>query len=364
MSDCTEVFPKRVFLYGRIISGLLFVIFCCFGCTDAEVAVEDDARRTLTILNWEDYMDMNVVHAFEKKYKITVEFEYYENEDEMVSLLISNPGEYDLIIASGSKVESLITQKLIMPIQKENIENISSISYPFNTSPSPRIQEYSVPFLWGTTGIAVNREMVKEDYPGWDILFDERYAGKIDMLNDIQENFAPALKIIGASINSTDEEELSAAADLLREQKKIIHGYFDPFTMQDHLEEGSVAVAYIYSGDCYMAMEKNENIEYIIPDTGAPIWVDCWVIPTAAPNVRDAHAFIDFVLEPKNIAEISNYVWYANMVPDSVPYLNPELLNTPMIYLDEDLMSQCEFYEPLSVFTNAFMNKVWVDLQQ
>ena len=360
----TVIFFKNSFMYGKIISGMLFLTFCCFGCADTEVAPQDDSGRTLSILNWENYMDMNVVHAFEETYDIDVEFEYYESEDEMVSLLISNQGEYDLVIASGSMVESLITRKLIMPIQKESIENSSLVVYSFRTFPSPRIQEYSVPFLWGTTGIAVNREQVKDKNPGWDILFDERYAGKIDMLNDIQENFSPALKVVGASIKSTDEDDLLAAEEVLKEQKNIINGYFDPLTIQHHLEEGSVSVAYIYSGDCYIAMEENENIEYIIPDSGAPIWMDCWVIPIAAPHALDAHAFIDFILEPENIAQISNYLWYANTVRDSISYLNPELLNTPMIYLEEELMNRCEYYEPLSVSTNAFMNKVWADLQQ
>ncbi|MBN1883428.1 MAG: spermidine/putrescine ABC transporter substrate-binding protein [Deltaproteobacteria bacterium] len=309
-------------------------------------------------------MDMNVVRDFEETYHIDVIFEYYGSENEMVSLLMSNQGEYDLVVASGTMVESLIAQKLIMPIQKGRMENISKISYLFRTSPSSSIQEYSVPFLWGTTGIAVNREQVKDENPGWEILFDERYAGKIDMLNDIQEDFSPALKIFGASINSDDEGDLSAAEELLLEQKKIVNGYFDPITIQDHLEEGSIAVAYIYSGDCYMAMEKNKDIEYVIPDSGAPIWLDCWVIPSAAPHVGDAHTFIDFVLGPENIAQISNYVWNANTVRDSMSYLNPELLQTPMIYLDEELMSRCEYYEPLSVSRNIFMNRVWAELQQ
>jgi spermidine/putrescine transport system substrate-binding protein len=350
--------------FWRAISILLLLTFCCFGCTDTEDISGNDPDRTLSILNWEDYIDMNVVHDFEETYGITVEFEYYENEDEMVSLLISNQGKYDLAVASGSVVESLITRKLIMPIQKENIENLSGIYYPFRATPSPEIQDYSVPFLWGTTGIAVNRERVKDEHPGWDILFDERYAGEIDMLKDMQEDFSVALKAIDVSINSTDEADLSAAAEKLREQKRILNGYFDPITIQDHLKEGSISIAHIYSGDCYVAMEENEQIEYIIPDSGAPIWMDCWVITSAAPNVRDACLFLDFILRPENIAQISNYLWYANTIKDSTQYLNPELLNTPMIYLDEGLMGRCEYYEPLSISTRTFMNRVWVDLQK
>lgn len=364
MSVHTMIPFKKYFVFMRLISVLLLLILSCAGCADTGIPSQDDSVRELSILNWESYMDENVVRAFEETYGIDVVFEYYGSENEMVSRLVSNQGKYDLAIASGSMVEALISQKLVMPIQKERITHISGISYLFRTSPSSRIQEYAVPFLWGTTGIAVNREQVKDEKPGWEILFDERYAGEIDMLNDIQEDFSPALKILGASINSSDEGELSAAEELLKKQKNILNGYFDPITIQNHLEKGTVAVAYIYSGDCYVAMEKNESIEYIIPDSGAPIWMDCWVIPTAAPHVDDAHTFIDFILEPENIAQISNYLWYANVVQDSVPYLNQELLNTPTIYLDEELMSRCEYYEPLTASRNAFMNRVWADLHQ
>ena len=354
----------RGFVSIVIVTLLLPGMFLFFGCAKEEPVKENELSETLTILNWEDYIEMDVVKEFEDKYNVNVVFVYYENEDEMISLVQSNPESYDLVIASGSVVKKMQNLRLIDKIEKENIPNLSKVDVKFTNSPFDKNLEYSIPYLWGTSGVTVNRKYVKDEEIGWEILFDKRYAGKIDMLDDIQENFAPPLKILGVSINANDEETLEKARGLLMEQRGIIRGYFDAYEIQKHLEDGTVYVAYHYSGDTYMAMEKNEDLEFIVPKEGSPIWIDNWVIPTNAKNKYTAEVFVNFVLMPKNIAKISNYVWYANPVPESREFLNEELLSSEDIYISDDILKKCEYYVPLESQTNIFMNKVWSELKR
>lgn len=347
-----------------LISLLVFTSISFSGCKKDEKQEILKLDDTLTVLIWEEYILMDVVEEFEAEYGVEVIFEYFDNEDEMISLVQSSPESYDLVIASGSVVETLVRLRLLYEIEKEHIPNLSKVDRSFANPPFDMEGDYSVPYMWGTSGIAVNRKYVFDENIDWGILFDDKYAGKIDMLDDIQENFAPALKLVGASINSIDDDELNQALDLLLNQKEIIRGYFNSFEVQKHLEDGSTYVAYLYSGDTFMAAEKNEDIEYIVPESGAPIWMDNWVIPATSNRKYTAEVFINFILKPQNIARISNFLWYANAVSESKEYLSEELLNSKCIYISDDLLDECEYYKPLGNKVNKFMNKVWFELRK
>jgi len=318
--------------------------------------------ETLTILNWENYIEMDVVGSFEEKFGVKVIIETFDNEDEMISLVRSNPGKYDLAVTSGSIVKIMIGTGLLAPVNKDNIPNIAGVDPEFTNTPNDPGMRFSVPYLWGTSGIAVNRRYVSDATIDWAILFDERYSGRIDMLNDIQEDLAPALKLCGLSINARDKADLVRAEGILKKQRRIIRGYFDTQTILEHLRNGSTHVAFIYSGDVLDIAEENPDIEYNVPPSGAPIWLDNWVIPATSKNRNTAETFINYVLEPENIAAISNGDCYANAVSSSKPYLNKELLESRSIYLSADLLAKCEYYLPPDEETNQFFNRVWYEL--
>ena len=319
---------------------------------------------SITLLNWENYIDMGVVGAFEKEFGVKVNLEYFENEDEMLALVQSNPEKYDLTVASGNIVKMLIDLRLITTIDRGHIPNASLIDPEFAAPPYDPGGEYCVPYLWGTTGIAVNRRFVKEREIDWGILFDNKYAGKIEMLDDAQEDVAAAFKRLGYSINTRDVGQLEEAEKLLRAQRKIIRGYFSTTEIQNHLIENACWVAYLYSGDTFLAAEKNPDIVYHVPVSGAPIWMDNWVIPATSNNREIAEVFIDYVLRPENIAKISSFVWYANAVSSSKRYLDKKLSESGEIYLAPALLSKCEYYVPLDEETNRFLNRLWYDLKR
>jgi spermidine/putrescine-binding protein len=340
---------------------LLFCLVIPGGCS-RDNTQPPRLSNTLTILNWEDYIEMRVVKSFEKQFGVAVTIKTFASEDEMISMVRSDPGKYDLAVASGSVVTIMAETGLLAPIDTKNIPNISGVDPKFSHTPSDPGMRFSVPYLWGTSGIAVNRRYVTAGTIEWSILFDERYAGRIDMLNDIQEDFAPALKVAGRSINSRDGGDLTRAEEILKRQRPIIRGYFDSRQIQEHLLDGSAYIAFIYSGDALEVAQKYPNIEYNVPPSGAPIWLDSWVIPATSSNKATAEAFINYVLDPVNIAAISNRLWYANAVSLSKPYLNKELLESESIYLPSHLLTKCEYYLPPDEETNQFYNRVWYEL--
>jgi spermidine/putrescine transport system substrate-binding protein len=293
---------------------------------------------------------------------VKVVIKTFANEDEMIGLLQSDPGKYDLAVASESIVKTMTHLGLIAAIDKKNIPNISGVDPKFSNSPGDPGMLFSVAYLWGTSGIAVNRRYVTTDAVDWPILFDGRYANRIEMLKDIQEDFAPALKVVGRSINTRKKEDLMMAEDILRKQRRIIRGCFDSQEIQNHLLDGSTYVAFLYSGDSLKVAEADPNIEYVVPPSGSPIWLDSWLIPATSGNKNTAEAFINYVLRPENIARISNHLWYANAVSSSNRYLNKELLQSPSIYLPAPLLAKCEYYLPLDETTNQYFNKVWYEL--
>lgn len=355
--------PKAASRHGVIVISLLVLICLAAqtGCSSQDDR-ESKPAGTLTILNWEDYIEIGVVKSFEEQFGVTVVVKTFTNEDEMISLVQSNPGVYDLAVASGSVVRILIETGLIAPIGKQNIPNISGVDPEFSNTPDDPTMAYSVPYLWGTSGIAFNRRHITADTIDWEILFDERYTGRIDMLNDIQEDFAPALKVIDRSINTRDTKDLIQAEAILKKQRRIIRGYFDSQEIQEHLLDGSTHIALIYSGDGLRVAEQNPDIHYVVPPSGAPIWLDSWVIPATSANKDTAEAFINYILEPETIAVISNEFWYANAVSASKRYLNTELLHSGSIYLTPELLARCEYYLPPDEQTNQFFNRVWYEL--
>lgn len=342
----------------------ILIVLCAFvmsGCSP-DSGRQRGLSDTLTVLNWENYIEMGVVKSFEEQNGVTVIIETFANEDEMIGRVLSNPGKYDLAVASGSVVTTMVETGLLAPIDTGNIPGISGIDPGFTNTPADPGMRFSVPYLWGTSGIAVNRRHVAAETIDWAILFDGRYAGRIDMLNDIQEDFAPALKILGSSINSNDKETLMRAERMLKKQRPIIRGYFDSPEIQEHLMDGSTLIAFIYSGDGLTVAERNPDIEYVVPPSGAPIWLDSWVIPSTSKNKRTAEAFIDHILNPDNIAAISNYLWYANAVSSSKPHLNKKLRESQSIYPPAPILAKCEYYLAPDEQTNRFYNRVWYEL--
>lgn len=346
---------------------VLCVLFA-WGAKNNAVASEKTLSKVLNVYNWEDYFGPTTLSDFEKKFGVKVNLETFEDEEEMVSCLQSHPEKYDIIIASGAEIRELVKMRLLVEIDIENIPNLKNIEPKFRNPHYDPGHRHSVPYLWGTTGIVVNRTLIKDKEDSWSILWNSKYKGKIAMLNNPEEVIGAALKYLRYSVNTNDPSKLDEARKKLFDQSPLVAGYLDCITLREKLISNELWAAQIYSGEGMFAVDKNEALEYIIPKEGASIWVDCLAIPRDAKHKYTAEIFVNYILDPKVSAEIANYLWYANCNQAARAYTQEEILKSPFLYPSKKILKNCEFFQPIGTAeeekgARQILNRIWSELR-
>ena len=282
----------------------------------------------------------------------------------MLSTIQSDPTKYDIVIASDIIVREMINMKLLAPIDIKNIPNSKNIAEEFKNPSYDAGNKYSVSYLWGTSGLAINRKYIREQEPSWAILWNPEYKGKISMLNNMQDVIAAALKYSGYSANSVNSAELEKAKELLLKQKPLLRGYEDSIIIMNDLISEKLWAGHVYSGDGSFAAAENENIEYLIPKEGGFVWVDNLLIPVGAQHKYTAEVFINYMLRPDVSAKIANYLWYANTNEAARKFTNPEILEDASLYPSEEVKKKLEFPGYFSADPSiAIYNQIWSLLQ-
>jgi len=348
---------------------LLFELgFICILCVTGCVEVEDrnPEQTELIIYNWEDYLgpDESLLTSFEDKYNVNITLYTFGDEEEMIAELQSNPTKYDLIVTSDSIISDLAGANGLAELNKNNIPNIVNIDPDYLDLPFDPDNTYSIPYFYGTTGVAYNTSFYEKDIDSWGVLFDANYSGNITMLNNQYEVVGAALKYLGYPLNSENLSQLAEAEALLLEQKNIIQGYETSVDIEEKLVNGEVMMAHLYVGEAMKAAEENENITYIIPKEGAPIWIDCFAIPSGSQHKENAELFINYVLTPEISAEIIEYQWTASPNKEALKLVDDEFLNDPWIFPSEDILEKCEYFIALHGSIVNEYNRIWSELQE
>ena len=319
------------------------------------------AQQVLNIYNWAEYVPDDVIRDFQREYGIRVIYNVYSNNEELHARLRAGATGYDLIFPSDYIVPVLVEEGLLQEIPHEAIPNLAYVDEQFLDPPFDPGNRYTVPYLWGTTGIGVNTRFVKEEIDSWEALWDPKYRGRIAMLNDPREVFAVALKLLGYSANTRDLEALQEARDLLIEQKPLVLTY-DSDNTNHLLAAGEVWMAHGYSGDVLMAADVNPDIVYVVPKEGGIMWMDVMAIPKGARNVDAALKFIDFILRPDVSARLTQVIHYPNPNRGAHEYLDPEVLSDPAIYPPQDVMERMEWIEDLGELAPV-VDRLWTEVK-
>ena len=271
----------------------------------------------LALYNWSEYIDPDLITAFEEEHDVTVTEDFYPSNEELVAR-IQEGAQFDLIVPSDYMVGIMIEEELIRPLDKEALPNLENLADRFASDlPYDPEGDYSVPYQWGTTGLGVNVDELGEDFPrSWSLVFDpevsQQYAGQITMLDDPRETMGAALKYLGYSLNSTSEDELAEAEALVAD-----------------------AVG---------------RLEYFVPEEGGTVWVDNMAVPTSASSPCTAHAFMNFLLDAERGAQLTNWNYYASPNEAAEEFIEPEVLEDPAIYPDDELNERLEFIEDTGDF--------------
>lgn len=303
---------------------------------------ENKLSNRLNVYNWPYYVAEGTIPKFEKEFGVKVIYDNYSSNEELLAKLQAGASGYDLIFPSDYMVGIMKEEGLIEELDMANIPNFKHIDKKFRDLPFDPKNKYSIPYLWGTTGIGVNTEKVANTVDSWKYLWDEKYKGRISMLDDMRGIANPALKLLGYSINTTDPKKIEEAKQMLIRQKPLVKMYTSD-TYVEFLKSGDIWLAQSYSGDVFQVMKENKSMNYIIPKEGSDIWVDNMCIPKGAKSKYTAEVFINYLLRPEVSAEISNFTWYANPNKASHEYIKPNIMNNPSIYPSEEVLEKCEF---------------------
>ena len=360
---------KAMRTFKRVASGfavLLILIglgFGIFGVRQESV--------TLNVYNWGQYIadgsdgSMEVIAEFEKRYPhIKVNYSTYDSNEIMYSKLSNGGITVDLIIPSDYMIARMIQENMLLPLDFDNIPNYQYIDEDFkNTAYDPE-NIYSVPYTWGTVGLLYNTKYVsEEDVTGWELLWNDKYAGKILTFGNSRDAFGIAQFMLGYDINTTDKAELDACAELLKKQKPVLQQYVmdEIFAIMQNEEAW---IAPYYAGDCLTMMGENENLDFFLPGhQGFNMFIDAMCIPTCAKEKEAAELFINFLCEPEIAAANMDWICYGTPLSAAKEFMDPETVSDPVTYPDEEALANGSSFAYLPEETSRYMESLFMDVR-
>jgi len=278
---------------------------------------------------------------------------------------LSNGGiTVDVIIPSDYMIARMIEEDMLLPLDFDNIPNYQYIDEAFrNTSYDPE-NRYSVPYTWGTVGILYNTKYVDEaDVTGWELLWNEDYAGKILMFGNSRDAFGIAQYSLGYDVNTTDKAQLQECAQLLKKQKPVLQQYvMDEIfaTMQN--EEAWIAP--YYAGDCLTMMGENENLAFYLPeDQGFNLFIDAMCIPTCAQEKEAAELFINFLCDPEIAGANMDWICYSTPLTAAKEYMDPEMVSDPVAYPSDEVLANGVSYSYLPEDISRYVEGLFMEVR-
>jgi spermidine/putrescine transport system substrate-binding protein len=345
---------------------LSFLVGCDKTPPVAKVPIKEEEKKVV-VINFDQYFAPKVLEAFTARTGIAVEVKTIESTDELQQLLRAAPDAYDVIITEESAITDLSERRLLLPLDPALVPHKkANIDPQYLRQPCDPDNQYTVPYLWGTTLVAYR----KDHFPtppreSLDLLFDPSLKGKVSLLDERNECYMMALLKAGEIPAAAQAEQFEVASGLVRDLIVKHEARFGSDNqMKEHLLSGESSVALMYSGDAAIIAQDNPNISFFIPSEGATIWIDYCAIPRDTPRPKNAHLFIDFLTEKEIAAESSNFLRYASPNLKAGELIDADLLSDRTIYPSVEVRKRCA---PIPAWTpeqQRLMNDGWKIAQE
>ncbi|MGH8865014.1 MAG: polyamine ABC transporter substrate-binding protein [Burkholderiales bacterium] len=368
---------RSQFRFG-LLAAAVVMLAACGGKKEAEGAdgapkAED---KVLFVYNWSDYIGETTIADFEAKTGIKVTYDVFDSNEVLETKLLAGRTGYDVVVPSANFLERQIKAGVFLKLDKAQLPNLVNMDPEIAQRAAAHDpgNEYAVNYMWGTTGIGYNPDLVKkalgtDTIDSWGAIFDPANAAKlakcgISMLDAPSEVMDSALIYLGRDPNSEKAEDLTAAEELLMKVRPYVR-YFHSSQYINDLATGEICVSLGWSGDALQAKargseaEKPVNVAYSIPKEGAILWLDMLAIPADAPHPNNAHAFLNFIMEPEVAAGISNYVAYANGNAASLPFVDDAVKNDPSVYPTDEIKKKLFAHLAESQEFSRDLNRAW-----
>jgi putrescine transport system substrate-binding protein len=311
--------------------------------------------KTLNFYNWTDYIADDTIPNFQKETGIHVTYDNYSSNDELFAKLRTGTSGFDIIVPTDATLVKMKHADLVEPLDLSLIPNVKNLDPRFRNAAYDPGNAYSIPWQWGTTGIGFDKTKVGGSVTDWDAFNLPAVAGKCSFLDEARDAFAMALFALKKDPNTLDSGDLDAAEQYLLDLKKKVQKITSDY--QDPLKGGQLLLAQAYSGDVFTIQADNKDIEYIIPTSGAFSWVDSMAIPKGAGHPKNAEAFMNYILEPKVGAALTNFVNYGSPNKAAEPFINKEIRDNPLIYPPADVLAKLPFQKDLGEAELAYSDR-------
>lgn len=314
-------------------------------------------KATLNVYTWADYIKPELLARFEEENNCRVIIDTFDSNEAMYAKLKAGATGYDVIMPSSYMVKTMHKQGMLQTIDKNKIPNLKNIDVDYLEIAVDKDMEHSVPYMLTNTGIAYLGSKLGEVEPSWSLLDLESIKGRATMLNDMRETLGAALKFLGYSINTVNEQELAEARDIVIRWKKNL-AKFENEQYKTGLASGEFFLVHGYNGDILQVMEENEDIVFVVPQEGTSISCDDFVIPKDAKQTDLAHAFINFFHDAEVAAENTDFVWYLCPNAAAYPLMSEEIREDPSIFLDAEVKAKSEVIDDVGDGL-ALYTKMW-----
>lgn len=296
------------------------------------------ADEKLYFYNWSEYIPSSLLEEFTKETGIKVIYSTYEANETMYAKLKTQGKGYDLVVPSTYFISKMRKEKMLQEIDKSKLSNFKYLDKNYlNKSFDPN-NKYSVPYIWGATGIGINLDTVDANtIKSWDDLWDPKWVGQLMMIDDAREFFHIALVRLGFSPNTTNPDEIKAAYQELTKLMPNVLLFNSDFPANPFLAE-ETPLGMLWNGSAYVARQEGGNIGIIWPEKGTVFWMDSLAIPVNAENTEAAHKMINFLLKPENAAQIALEIGYPTPVEAAYPLLPKEFAQDPRIFPPQEVM--------------------------
>ena len=349
------------------LAALTLVLVIVLGAFPVSAAAADDV--TINVYNWgqyisdgtDDYIDVNA--AFTEATGIKVNYMTYDTNESLYTKLKTGGSTYDIIIPSDYMIARLIEEDMLEELNFDNIPNYQYVDEAYKNTAYDPDNKYSVPYTWGTVGVIYNKNYVDEaDIGSWDLLWNEKYSGKILMFDNPRDAFAIGESLLGMSLNTQDSAQLKEVAAKLAEQHPLVQQYVMD-QIFDKMIRGEAYIAPYYAGDYLWMLDENEDLGFYFPEEGFNFFIDAICIPKGCQNKDAAEAYINFLCSPEVSGENLDYLGYSTPISEAKQYMDEAMATSDIAYPSAETLANGEIFLKLPSETSQLMDSLWLDVK-
>jgi spermidine/putrescine transport system substrate-binding protein len=337
------------------------------GTTSERCGDTSQLADEIFLYTWVEYIDPEIKTQFEEECGVKVTETNFDSNETLLATLQAGGADYDIVVPSDYMVQIMVDEGMLMELDWNvitNIKNMEELNVKQYFDPE---QKYTVPYFWGTSGFAVDTNVVAEVQPSWKMMFEPspENCGKISMLDDERETIGAALMYLGYPINDTDPAHLEEAKNLLIAQSECVKAY-DSQTNDDLIISGETVLGHIWTGDAILAglpdSGGREGITYVIPEEGCTIWQDNMAVPVGAPNAYTAMVFMNYVHYPEVAAQNAEFVGYGTPNAAAKEFIDPAILEDEGIYPPAEVEARLQWIEDVGPALELY-DRIWTEFK-